>query len=80
MFTLDRNAFYSYAVAFCSVGQALVVYAPLLQGVFQTQALGLWDLVKVLVGGSVLVFGVDEVWKRRRGKEVDTRDEVFNLL
>lgn len=79
VFVLDRNTFYSYAVVFCAIGQALVVYLPLLQGVFQTQGLSGWDLVKVLVCGFVLVFGVDEVWKRKRGKDVE-RDEVFNLL
>ncbi|KAF2147063.1 uncharacterized protein K452DRAFT_293546 [Aplosporella prunicola CBS 121167] len=61
------NRMFNYAVAGSLVGQAAVVYLPGLQGVFQTEALGLTDLVGLaLVASSV--FWVDEgrKWWRRR--------------
>jgi Ca2+-transporting ATPase len=58
------NSMYNYAFTFCVVGQGLVVYAPFFQDIFQTEALGLYDLI-VLVVLSSSVLWVDEVRKWR---------------
>ena len=69
---LAGNKMFNYAVMGSLVGQMAVVYLPVLQGVFQTERLGAWDLVQLVAIASV-VFWVDEgrkVWrgwsKRRR--------------
>ncbi len=66
---LFGNKMFNYAVAGSLMGQACVIYLPFLQRVFQTEALGLWDLV-LMVGIASSVFWVDEgrkfVQKRRR--------------
>jgi len=62
------NKMFNYAVAGSLMGQACVIYLPFLQRVFQTEALGLWDLV-LLVGIASSVFWVDEgrkLWEKRR--------------
>jgi Ca2+-transporting ATPase len=62
---LFGNKLFNWAVSLSLGGQVLVIYFPWLQEVFQTEALGLWDLlVLVLVASSV--FWVDEgrkYWK-----------------
>ncbi|KAK2807338.1 hypothetical protein FQN50_005493 [Emmonsiellopsis sp. PD_5] len=68
---LFGNRMFNYAVLGSLVGQACVIYLPVLQGVFQTEAVGLWDLC-VLVAISSSVFWVDEgrkflAWRRRNG-------------
>ncbi|PGH19038.1 hypothetical protein AJ79_00072 [Helicocarpus griseus UAMH5409] len=68
---LFGNKMFNYAVLGSLVGQACVIYMPLLQGIFQTEAIGLWDLC-VLVMISSSVFWVDEgrkflEWRRRNG-------------
>ncbi|KAF1834857.1 calcium-transporting P [Decorospora gaudefroyi] len=66
------NKMFNYAVAGSLVGQMMVIYFPPLQGVFQTEALGLLDLVHLLAVASC-VFWADEGrkwylrWKGRRG-------------
>lgn len=64
----DGNVMFTYAVLGSLIGQGLVIYFPPLQAVFQTEALGLWDLCKLfLVASSVL--WVDEgrkFWERKR--------------
>ncbi|KAF7190621.1 Calcium-transporting ATPase 1 [Pseudocercospora fuligena] len=64
----DGNVMFTYAVLGSLIGQLLVIYFPPLQAVFQTEALSLVDLVKlVFVASSVL--WVDEgrkFWERRR--------------
>lgn len=64
------NKMFNYAVAGSLLGQGLVIYFPPLQRVFQTEALGFWDLVR-LVAMASLVLWVDEGRKwwegRRRG-------------
>ncbi|KAF2770397.1 calcium transporter ATPase [Teratosphaeria nubilosa] len=63
------NSMFNYAVAGSLLGQGLVIYFPPLQRVFQTEALGLGDLLGLVVMGS-LVLWVDELRKfleRRRG-------------
>ena len=56
---LFGNNMFNYAVAGSLLGQACVIYLPFLQRVFQTEALGFWDLV-LLVGLASTVFWVDE--------------------
>lgn len=66
---LFGNKMFNYAVAGSLAGQLCVIYLPFLQRVFQTEALGLWDLVS-LVCITSSVFWVDEARKwveRRRG-------------
>jgi Ca2+-transporting ATPase len=64
------NKMFNYAVGGSLMGQMAVVYVPVLQSVFQTEALGWKDLV-VLVMITSTVFWVDEarkIWKgQRRG-------------
>ncbi|KAF1942512.1 calcium-transporting P [Clathrospora elynae] len=66
------NKMFNYAVAGSLVGQMMVVYFPPLQRVFQTEALGLLDLVHLLAVASC-VFWADEGrkwyvrWKGRKG-------------
>lgn len=70
------NKMFNYAVAGSLMGQACVIYLPFLQRVFQTEALGLGDLVQ-LVAIASSVFWVDEgrkfLRKRRRRMGLGTR-------
>lgn len=62
------NRMFNYAVGGSLCGQAMVVYFPMLQRVFQTEALGLLDWVGLILVASC-VFWVDEgrkLWKRRQ--------------
>jgi len=61
------NNMFNYAVAGSLLGQALVIYFPPLQGVFQTEALSLRDLIGLIALASS-VFWVDEgrKWHERR--------------
>ena len=61
------NRMFNYAVLGSLLGQALVIYFPPLQSVFQTEALSALDLVKLVCMAS-LVLWVDEGrkwWERR---------------
>ena len=63
------NVMFNWAVTGSWIGQGLVIYAPPLQRVFQTEALSLRDLVG-LVAMASLVLWVDEgrkLWERRKG-------------
>ncbi|KAL1866760.1 hypothetical protein VTK73DRAFT_4524 [Phialemonium thermophilum] len=67
---LFSNTLFNWAVSLSLAGQLLVIYFPWLQEVFQTEALGFLDLVKLLILCST-VFWADELrkwWKygRRR--------------
>ncbi|KAI9652846.1 MAG: High affinity Ca2+/Mn2+ P-type ATPase-like protein [Alyxoria varia] len=67
---LLSNCMFNYAVGGSLLGQAMVIYFPLLQRVFQTEALGLFDIVRLLVVASS-VFWVDEgrkFYRRRQTK------------
>jgi Ca2+-transporting ATPase len=62
---LFSNKLFNWAVSLSLGGQILVIYFPWLQDVFQTEALGLWDLVALVLLTSS-VFWVDEgrkYWK-----------------
>ena len=67
-FGRKANNMFNYAVGGSLLGQAMVIYFPPLQGVFQTEALSLKDLVGLVLLAST-VFWVDEGrkwWERRR--------------
>ncbi|KAK8021563.1 calcium-transporting P-type ATPase [Apiospora arundinis] len=59
---LFSNTLFNWAVALSIAGQLLVIYFPWLQEVFQTEALGFWDLMRLLVLCSA-VFWADEARK-----------------
>lgn len=65
---LISNKMFNLSVAGSLLGQAMVIYFPPLQRIFQTEALGLWDLVRLAMVASI-VFWVDEGRKfiKRRG-------------
>ena len=68
---LFGNKMFNYAVAGSLMGQLCVIYLPFLQRVFQTEALGLVDILGMIVLAST-VFWVDEGRKfmekrKRRG-------------
>jgi P-type Ca2+ transporter type 2C len=56
---LFSNTLFNWAVSLSLAGQLLVIYFPWLQDVFQTEALGLLDLVGLVILAST-VFWVDE--------------------
>lgn len=64
------NKMFNYAVVGSLLGQAAVIYFPPLQRVFQTEALSLGDLLRLILVAS-LVLWVDEgrKWWERRGRE-----------
>ncbi|KAI1109018.1 calcium-transporting P-type ATPase [Nemania sp. NC0429] len=59
---LFSNRLFNWAVALSLAGQLLVIYFPWLQEVFQTEALGLVDLVRLVILTSS-VFWADEARK-----------------
>lgn len=59
---LFSNALFNWAVSLSFLGQLMVIYLPWLQDIFQTEALGLRDLLTLLVITSS-VFWVDEARK-----------------
>ncbi|KAF2495166.1 calcium-transporting P [Lophium mytilinum] len=69
---LFSNKMFNYAVAGSLLGQLAVIYLPLLQSIFQTEALGFMDLIHLIAVASC-VFWADEArkfyhrWKRGRG-------------
>ncbi|KAJ1730938.1 High affinity Ca2+/Mn2+ P-type ATPase-like protein [Coemansia biformis] len=77
-FGLFTNTAFNFAVAGSLLGQLGVIYLPFLQSVFQTEALGLVDILKILVISSSVLW-VDEGvkwWKHRRGGEVTAVEEL----
>ena len=68
---LFSNTLFNWSVAGSLLGQLMVIYLPWLQDVFQTEALGLYDLV-ALIGVASTVFWVDEArkwhrWNKKQG-------------
>lgn len=61
------NKMFNYAVAGSLIGQACVIYLPFLQKIFQTEAIGLWDILGLVCLASSVLW-VDEVrkWLLRR--------------
>lgn len=61
------NKMFNYAVLGSLAGQAMVIYLPPLQRIFQTEALSLLDLVRLLLMASTVLW-VDEArkWYQKR--------------
>lgn len=59
---LFQNTLFNWAVSLSIAGQLLVIYFPWLQEVFQTEALGFMDLVRLVMICST-VFWADELRK-----------------
>ncbi|KAL5624446.1 hypothetical protein BROUX41_004506 [Berkeleyomyces rouxiae] len=59
---LFSNSLFNWAVSLSLIGQLLVIYFPFFQGVFQTEALGLGDLITLVTLCST-VFWADEACK-----------------
>ncbi|KAJ2783845.1 High affinity Ca2+/Mn2+ P-type ATPase-like protein, partial [Coemansia linderi] len=75
-FGLFSNTAFNFAVAGSLLGQLGVIYMPFLQRVFQTEALGLFDIVKILLLSSTVLW-VDEAakwWEAR--KHQDTVEDI----
>lgn len=66
----EGNVMFNYAVAGSLIGQGLVIYFPPLQRVFQTEALSLVDLGRLVLMASTVLW-VDEGrkwWERKRSQ------------
>ena len=67
---ISSNRMFNLAVVGCTLGQLAVIYLPFLQKIFQTEALGVEDLVVLgIISSSVWI--LDEgrkVWVLRTGK------------
>ena len=65
------NRMFNYAVAGSLAGQAAVIYLPPLQRIFQTEGLGFFDVVGLVMLAST-VFWVDEgrKWMKRRRRRL----------
>ncbi|KAJ1999518.1 High affinity Ca2+/Mn2+ P-type ATPase-like protein [Coemansia thaxteri] len=75
-FGLFTNTAFNFAVAGSLLGQLGVIYMPFLQRVFQTEALSLFDIVKILILSSSVLW-VDEAvkwWEAR--KHQDTNEDI----
>ena len=76
------NKMFLYAVGGSLIGQSLVVYFPPLQTIFQTEALGFFDICLLAsLASSVLV--LDEIRKfirRRQNKELRTYSNKMDLV
>lgn len=71
---LFGNRLFNWAVSLSLGGQVLVIYFPWLQEVFQTEALGLFDIIALILIAST-VFWVDEgrkFWKSRSKRRIGT--------
>ncbi|RDW85163.1 putative calcium p-type ATPase [Coleophoma cylindrospora] len=66
---LFSNTLFNWAVSLSLGGQILVIYAPWLQDIFQTEALGVFDLLALVLLTSS-VFWADEArkWYKTRGR------------
>ncbi|KAJ2900390.1 High affinity Ca2+/Mn2+ P-type ATPase-like protein [Coemansia aciculifera] len=77
-FGLFSNTAFNFAVAGSLLGQLGVIYLPFLQRVFQTEALALFDIVKILVLSSSVLW-VDEAvkwWDARKQKNADSAEDI----
>ncbi|KAI9501515.1 Pmr1 ATPase [Coemansia spiralis] len=77
-FGLFTNMAFNFAVAGSLLGQLGVIYLPFLQRVFQTEALGFFDIVKILVISSSVLW-VDEGfkwWNSRKSRHAVTTEDI----
>jgi len=76
---LFTNKLFNFAVSASLIGQLLVIYMPFLQSVFQTEAIGLGDLIRLVILAST-VFWVDEgrkAWGRKVSRGRETIEEKW---
>ena len=76
---LFSNKLFNFAVSGSLVGQLMVIYLPFFQKVFQTEAIGLRDLLGLIALASC-VFWVDEGrkwWGRRTRRGRETIEEKW---
>lgn len=79
---LFTNRMFIYAVGGSIIGQMLVIYAPPLQAVFQTEALSMIDLLLLLSIASS-VFILDEIRKlllKLRSKRKRFKEKLIGLV
>ncbi|KAJ2707827.1 High affinity Ca2+/Mn2+ P-type ATPase-like protein [Coemansia sp. IMI 203386] len=75
-FGLFSNTAFNFAVAGSLLGQLGVIYLPFLQRVFQTEALGFFDILKIVVLSSSVLW-VDEAFKWWEAKKHhDTTEDI----
>ncbi|KAJ2782015.1 High affinity Ca2+/Mn2+ P-type ATPase-like protein [Coemansia javaensis] len=77
-FGLFSNTAFNFAVGGSLLGQLGVIYLPLLQSVFQTEALGLSDILKILLVSSSVLW-VDEAvkwWRARSDGHAATTEDI----
>jgi len=76
---LFSNKLFNFAVLGSLIGQLLVIYTPFLQKVFQTEAISLADLFRLVCLAS-MVFWVDEGrkwWSRRQQQGRESIEEKW---
>jgi len=73
---LFENKMFNAAVSGSLIGQAMVVYLPFLQRIFQTEALGLMDWVRLVLVASC-VFWVDEGRKWYKSRQIKMRGRTM---
>ncbi|KAJ2614028.1 High affinity Ca2+/Mn2+ P-type ATPase-like protein [Coemansia sp. RSA 1365] len=81
-FGLFSNTAFNFAVAGSLLGQLGVIYLPFLQDVFQTEALGFFDILKILALSSSVLW-IDEGskwWNARHAKDGETTAEDIQLM
>ncbi|KAJ2743199.1 High affinity Ca2+/Mn2+ P-type ATPase-like protein [Coemansia sp. BCRC 34301] len=78
-FGLFSNTAFNFAVAGSLLGQLGVIYLPFLQRVFQTEALSLFDIVKILVLSSSVLW-VDEAFKWWEARKHDDTTEDIQMM
>ncbi|KAJ2723979.1 High affinity Ca2+/Mn2+ P-type ATPase-like protein [Coemansia sp. Benny D115] len=78
-FGLFSNTAFNFAVAGSLLGQLGVIYLPFLQRVFQTEALGLLDIFKILVLSSSVLW-VDEGFKWWEARKHNETTEDIQLM
>jgi len=72
---LFENKMFNAAVSGSLIGQAMVVYLPFLQRIFQTEALSLMDWVRLVLVTSC-VFWVDEGRKWYKSRQSKVRGRI----
>lgn len=69
---LLSNSMFNLAVFGSLVGQMFVIYVPFFQSIFQTEALGIYDLIWLLaITSSVFLFEETRKWCRNQKQDDD---------
>ncbi|KAJ1933961.1 High affinity Ca2+/Mn2+ P-type ATPase-like protein, partial [Kickxella alabastrina] len=80
-FGIFSNTAFNFAVAGSLIGQLGVIYLPFLQRVFQTEALGLLDILKIITLSSSVLW-VDEAfkwWEARKHEDTTEDIQMMNV-